>query len=158
MNSVDPAVVLAESSECDFKLCLPTSSDEWIEVIKDIVAMANSGGGILIFGVNNDGSPSTVPVNITSVDLADVGNKIYKYTDRRNVPLELTTCLRAQKTMVCLNVGPVPSPLVFACPGLMPSKVGSRKRYSHKEPFTSAMVRKANLETAMTLVRLSNAA
>lgn len=48
-----------ESKYLDFKSEFdPNSAAAWCELVKDIVACANSGGGVLVFGVNNDGSVS----------------------------------------------------------------------------------------------------
>ncbi len=41
-----------ESKYLDFKSSFnPDSAGEWCELIKDIVAMANTGGGIIIIGL-----------------------------------------------------------------------------------------------------------
>lgn len=41
-----------ESKHIEFKHSFdPTSMGEWCEVINDIVAIANSGGGIIVFGL-----------------------------------------------------------------------------------------------------------
>lgn len=49
-----------ESAELDFKAAFDTTApQDWCELIKDIVAMANSGGGLIVFGVNDDGTPAT---------------------------------------------------------------------------------------------------
>jgi predicted HTH transcriptional regulator len=38
-----------ETADVDFKSAFDaTSAGEWLEIIKDIVALANSGGGLLI--------------------------------------------------------------------------------------------------------------
>ena len=47
-----------ESGDLDFKASLPTAPQDWCELIKDIIAMANSGGGLIVIGVNDDGSPA----------------------------------------------------------------------------------------------------
>lgn len=59
-----------ESKALDFKSEFDTASaPEWSEIIKDIVAFANSGGGVLVFGVNNDGSSAGNDIsNILSID------------------------------------------------------------------------------------------
>jgi hypothetical protein len=42
----------SESAELEFKAAFdPASPSEWCELIKDIVAMANSGGGLIVFGI-----------------------------------------------------------------------------------------------------------
>jgi predicted HTH transcriptional regulator len=46
-----------ESKTIDFKRTFnPDQGADWCELVKDIVAMANSGGGYIIVGVNDDGS------------------------------------------------------------------------------------------------------
>lgn len=46
-----------ESTTVDFKTSFdPQSKGDWCELIKDIIAMTNSGGGSLIVGVADDGS------------------------------------------------------------------------------------------------------
>ena len=57
---IDHAVnATKESSKVEFKVQFnPNSPGELIEIVKDIIAMSNSGGGCILIGVNNDGSPS----------------------------------------------------------------------------------------------------
>src|ERR1035437_1517768 len=71
-----------ESKQIEFKCRFdPASKGEWCEVIKDIVAIANSGGGIVVFGLNDDGSLSGFALDaISRIDLADLSSKITKYT------------------------------------------------------------------------------
>ncbi len=44
-----------ETAGLDFKAAFdPKAAQDWCELIKDVVAMANSGGGIVVFGINDD--------------------------------------------------------------------------------------------------------
>jgi hypothetical protein len=43
------------------------------------VSFANSGGGVILFGVNHDGSTDINP--ILALDPADIANKVRKYTE-----------------------------------------------------------------------------
>jgi predicted HTH transcriptional regulator len=63
-----------ETKQIEFKCRFdPASNGEWCEVIKDIVAIANSGGGIVVFGVNDDGSLSGLALDaISRIDPADL--------------------------------------------------------------------------------------
>lgn len=45
-----------EIAECDLKGRFDASSGSWPRLVKDIVAMANSGGGVLVLGVDDDGT------------------------------------------------------------------------------------------------------
>ncbi len=54
----------SETESLDFKRSFnPDSAAEWIELIKDIIAIANSGGGIILPGVEDNGSPATSDVS-----------------------------------------------------------------------------------------------
>jgi hypothetical protein len=48
-----------ESRTLDFKEHFdPEVGAEWPELVKDLVAMANSGGGLIVVGVCNNGKPA----------------------------------------------------------------------------------------------------
>ena len=48
-----------ESKYVDFKASLNFSEPQaWSEIVKDIIAMANSGGGVLLIGLDNKGNPT----------------------------------------------------------------------------------------------------
>ncbi|MGB8226127.1 MAG: ATP-binding protein, partial [Sedimentisphaerales bacterium] len=82
-----------ESKYIEFKQGFdPGLPREWCELIKDIVAIANSGGGIIVFGLNNTGVPSAEPVEaIARIDPADIANKIYKYTGPADMEFDIRT-------------------------------------------------------------------
>jgi hypothetical protein len=54
-----------ETSSIEFKETFDVASpQDWCEIIKDFKAIANSGGGIILFGLNNSGSPSGEDVHL----------------------------------------------------------------------------------------------
>jgi hypothetical protein len=59
MTSLEDALVLPhETASADFKSSFdPSSGAEWMEILKDIVAMANSGGGLITVGLDDHGVP-----------------------------------------------------------------------------------------------------
>jgi len=71
-----------ESKHIEFKEEFdPASPGEWCEVIKDIVAISNSGGGIIVFGLDDSGkSAKTSLAGLAAIDPADISNRITKYT------------------------------------------------------------------------------
>lgn len=112
----------AVESECavvDFKSCFdPTSKQDWCELIKDIVAMANSGGGLIVVGVQDDGTPSEQdPGPLLSVDPADVTNRIHSYTDQHFASFSLTSAQRHGKPVVVIKVEETRIPIVFTAHG-----------------------------------------
>ena len=80
-----------ESKHIEFKKCFdPDSPQDWCEIIKDTVAIANSGGGIILFGVDNVGRPcGAVLEPIFRLDPADIANKISKYTGSVDLEFEI---------------------------------------------------------------------
>jgi predicted HTH transcriptional regulator len=113
-------VAKSESKHLDFKSEFDTASTEaWCGIVKDIVAMANTGGGIIIFGVENDGvSNSKVDhARLLAYDTADITNRISKYTNYQFSEIEIVEVERAGKTHASFFVFATEVPVVFTKPG-----------------------------------------
>lgn len=108
-----------ESKSLDFKSEFDSrSAPEWCEIVKDIVAFANSGGGVIVFGVNNDGTNSKSDVStILSLDMADITNKIEAYTSYQFDGLEIMEIERAAGTRAALIISAADTPIIFTRPG-----------------------------------------
>lgn len=108
-----------ETGQLDFKAGFdPTSNQEWCELLKDIVAMANSGGGCIIIGRNDDGSASGCDVEpLLELDPADLSNKVEKYTGCLYADFRIIERGGAGKRVGCLALGRVCVPMVFTKPG-----------------------------------------
>ena len=48
----------SETETVEYKDSFNSDAPDWLEIIKDIVALANSGGGTIVFGIADDGTPS----------------------------------------------------------------------------------------------------
>jgi hypothetical protein len=77
------AEVKRESQCLDFKSQFNINNrGDWIELVKDIVAMANSGGGYIIFGKDNNGNPTHHDVSkLLQMDQANLVDKISVFVD-----------------------------------------------------------------------------
>ena len=108
-----------ESAELEFKAEFdPTAPQDWCELIKDVVALANSGGGIIIFGVNDDGTPATGDLKaLQALDPATIVDKIKKYTDQHFADFSLFSVTRHGVPVEALVVYGVSIPIVFTSPG-----------------------------------------
>ncbi|MGB9456409.1 MAG: ATP-binding protein [Bryobacteraceae bacterium] len=108
-----------ESKHIEFKEYFdPTSAGGWCELIKDLVAIANSGGGIIVFGLNSQGEPTGAPVNlISAVDPADITNRVSKYTGCADFDVGIRDVQKCGAMLCAFLVTAVPTPLVFAKPG-----------------------------------------
>ena len=79
-NHIQRALVAKrESKYIDFKSRLDLSEPHsWCEIVKDIVAMANSGGGVLLIGLDNKGMPTGFdPSQVLDLDEAVVLSLIH---------------------------------------------------------------------------------
>ena len=108
-----------ETRSIEFKQSFdPQSAGEWCELIKDLAAIANSGGGIIIFGLDNSGVPTGQPVDaITAIDPAEIANKVSRYTGLVDFEFEFRTLEKASHKLAAFVIPAVSVPLVFQKPG-----------------------------------------
>ncbi len=119
-----------ESADFDFKAALdPLAPQDWCELIKDIVAMANSGGGAIVFGVNDDGSPATGTdlAPILAIDPATIVDKIKRYADQLFAGFSLCSGTRRGCPVAILSVSSVHIPIIFTAPGTYDIGGGKQK-------------------------------
>lgn len=108
-----------ESDTVDFKRGFDAKqTSDWCELIKDIVAMANSGGGRILVGVNDDGTASQEDVSgLLALDPADITNKIHKYTAHQFSDFRVDAGLVAGVSVAVITIGNARFPIVFTAPG-----------------------------------------
>lgn len=118
-----------ESKRVEFKEQLDLSkAEDWCEIIKDIAAMANSGGGSILLGIKNDGTPSGWdPSNVLATDPAHVVDKIAKYTGEQFSDFEIVAIRRENYRVAEIRVAGVTTPLVFVQPGTYEVVPGKQK-------------------------------
>jgi Schlafen, AlbA_2 len=113
-------LLTGESASLDFKSAFdPQSKQDWCELIKDMIAMSNSGGGLIIVGVNDDGTPAENSdlSPLLSVDPADVTNKIHSYTDQHFAKFDIVPDIRHEKAVAVIDIGASDTPIVFTAHG-----------------------------------------
>ena len=108
-----------ELKSLDFKREFdPDSGGCWCELVKDIVAFANSGGGVILFGVLDDGAPSDFSADkLLKYDSSNFTTQAAKYTGHQLSDIEVIEIDRAGHICAALLVGAVDVPLVFVKPG-----------------------------------------
>lgn len=118
-----------ENADLDFKGGFdPAVAQDWCELIKDMIAMANSGGGIVVFGVNDNGTPSKGDLKpIEALDPAVIADKIRKYTDQHFAGFTLSGGTRRGFPVLALNVSGSSIPIVFTSPGTYDVGGGKQK-------------------------------
>jgi len=118
-----------ESKHIEFKRGFdPNSPQDWCEVIKDIVAIANSGGGVIVFGLDNVGTPTGAPIDaIIRIDPADIGNKIAKYTGPVDLEFEIRELKKHGRELIAFVIQGSSIPLVFEKPGTYDAGSGKQR-------------------------------
>jgi hypothetical protein len=96
-----------ESKSLDFKERFdPSVKSEWPELIKDFVAMANSGGGIIVVGVRNNGEATGEDLSaVLALDPATIADKIASYTGEHFADFEVTEATRNKQRIAVIRVG-----------------------------------------------------
>jgi hypothetical protein len=117
-----------ESKHIEFKEGFdPSSGHDWCESIKDIVALANSGGGILIFGLTSRGAPIERPIGIAGTDPADISNRLRNYVGSVELLFEIVELAKEGHQLIGLLIQPAPLPIVFVKPGTYADGKGGQK-------------------------------
>jgi hypothetical protein len=119
----------SETESVEFKASFdPASSAEWIEIIKDVVALANSGGGVIIFGVADDGTFSDFDCGpLSKIDPADLTNKIAKYSGQQFAGFEFVDVACGERRLFAILITAVRYPLVFCKAGTYDIGGGKQK-------------------------------
>jgi hypothetical protein len=100
----------------------------WAETVKDLVAFANTRGGIVVFGVEDDKSLSVVDNSkLFEFDPSDLTNQIRKYTDSDFSDFTITSVEWDGAELPAIIVRPVATPLVFTKVGGYEISDGNQK-------------------------------
>ena len=118
-----------ETESVEYKASITVgSTPDWLEVIKDIVAIANSGGGYLIFGVDNNGKPNDFDcATLATIDPADLTDRLFKYTRHQSIPFAFYKPQKEGKQLFAIEVTGVQVPIVFVKPGTYDIGGGKQK-------------------------------
>ena len=118
-----------ESKYVDFKQSFdPGSNGEWCELIKDIVAMANTGGGVILVGLDNGGKPTGENVQtVLELDQAEFADKIGKYTGSEPCEVDVQEGSKCGVQIAIIEVSGVEAPIVFQRPGTYQVASGKQK-------------------------------
>jgi hypothetical protein len=128
-EALNLAIAKGEYDRLDFKSGFdPTLTGDWCELIKDIVAMANSGGGRIVVGLDDDGKPSHENVTaFLSLDPADIANKLHKYTEHQVTDFVIEQAEIDGKVVATMTIGGVRLPIIFSAPGEYEWPAGKKK-------------------------------
>jgi len=108
-----------ESKYLEFKEKFDVNqSQDWCELIKDVIAMANSGGGDIVIGVKNGGGFSGADLGaFLAVDPSQITDKLAKYTGHEFSDLEIQEFRIKSFRIAIMTIREASIPMVFVNPG-----------------------------------------
>jgi len=118
-----------ESKYVEFKESFDVdAAQDWCEIIKDIIALTNSGGGILIIGLKNNGTLSGFDCSkILSLDPVTLTDKIYKYTNISFQDFEIEEISKGRRKIAGIIIFESRIPIPFCKPGTYAIPDGKQK-------------------------------
>jgi hypothetical protein len=119
----------SEAVDIDFKSSVDVdSAGDWLSLLKDIAAFANSGGGTILVGLSDDGSPSGADISaVLAIDPADLTDRIHKYTGNHFHSFEILDCQKGEGEIAAIRVGSSRTPIVFTRVGTFETAQGQQK-------------------------------
>lgn len=119
-----------ESRSVEFKAAFDVDSlQDWCELIKDLIAISNQGGGFVLVGVADDGSFSGFDVSkVLALDPAKITDKVVAYVGGQHFECDIRKAKRGGHRIAVLVIAPADYPYVFSRPGTYP--VGERQQKS----------------------------
>mgnify|MGYP005856549659 CR=1 FL=1 len=134
-NSKEDFILLAQSSDeesdlLDFKREYTPEKKAafWAEIVKDIVAFANTRGGIIVFGVEDNGRSSGIDCSkLLELDNASLTDQIRKYTAYNFKGLSIIRIIRGELVLPAILVEPLSVPMVFTKVGTYEYEEGKQK-------------------------------
>ena len=140
------------------------SQGDWCELIKDLIAISNQGGGMVLIGVGNDGKPTGFDVTAVLVlDPAKITDKVSPYIGGQQFEWEVSAAKKGGHQVAILKVPPAEYPLVFTRPGTYPIAENKQKtafsvgtvyfRHGAKSAPGSTEDLRKHLERRLKLVR-----
>ena len=108
-----------ESRAVEFKQEFqPSEAAQSLEILKDIAAIANSGGGTLAIGLDNSGKPLGKDVSaVLAHDHAKYCDLVHKYTNQNYCDFEVVEVRKNGHQIAVFVINSPDFPLVFEKPG-----------------------------------------
>jgi len=111
-NLIDRALTAQrENRRIEFKDGFNAESEqEWREIIRDVAAIANSGGGVIAFGIDRSGTPTGA--DLSAVDPDAVADHLKRETGSSFDDLDLHDLRKLSQRVLVLLVGAAATPIV----------------------------------------------
>ena len=178
MSALIRAVPPRSKAECvhlEFKREFNPGAREWAELSKDIVAMANSGGGVILVGVGDDAARyGLIKSLLDDLDAANITDQLRRKAPSASVSTLYLEHSYYRKLYGALIIQPLRVPLVFDTewgyddvegnhrvvlrPGLMYVRTPGRSGPARQADFREVWQRSVDLASETLLARIERVA
>ena len=146
----------------------PASPEAWCELVRDLVAMANTEGGALVLGLERDGSAVGLdPAAFHALDLASVTGRVREHTGHDLPQLALRRAEKDGRDLLAFVLQPAPVPIPFTkaldcgatpiAPGSVWVRRGARSVPATREDLRATIERRLEKERSAWAARLEQA-
>jgi|SoiMethySBSTD1v2_1073268.scaffolds.fasta_scaffold465482_1 hypothetical protein len=145
MRSLDDALALqGATADVAFRPAFDASDEAgWAELVRDVVALANSGGGIVLLA-SRGGAARADAAELPRITATDVDAKVHHYTGSNLAGVRIVRTRRDDRPLLALEIEAEPYPLVFLHPSdAFESGTIWFRRGARSEPGTVEDVRRS---------------
>lgn len=104
----------AELMSVEFKVDFDGSSRAWLQLVVEGAALANSGGGVLIYGVGDDGERRGAPgADQADLDAATLNDRLRQYSPQSTFRCSIQRFSYYRRHFVAVGFGPSDGIIVF---------------------------------------------
>lgn len=148
-NLIDRALTAQrENRRIEFKDGFNAASEqEWREIIRDVAAMANAGGGVIAFGVDRSGVPTGA--DLSAVDADAIADQLKQESGSSFHDLELHDLRKRSQRMLVLLVGAAATPIVVQ--GRVYVRRGAKSQPGDSRDVAAMIERRINAERRLWL-------
>lgn len=116
----------SETEEFEFKREFEPGAKGWVNLVKEMAALANSGGGVIVFGVDDHGVPSGADLApILDLDSAVITDKFNKYAGI-NLGVDIRAVEKDGHRLAVLLVPDADYPIPLIRPGTYEADAGEQ--------------------------------
>lgn len=107
-----------ESKYVEFKSQFDGGTKAWCDLVKEVIALANTQGGVVVYGLESGGTPSGRPIqDILDADPEVVVDKLARYTDVQFDAVSIYEREKEGQPVAALVVGSARVPIPFTQEG-----------------------------------------
>lgn len=108
------------------------TTQDWVHAVREMAALANSGGGVIVFGLDERGAPNGADLSaLLDLEPAAITDRFKKYTGVE-LGIEKRAPEKAGHRLAALLIPEAEYPIPFTQPGTYPAPAGEQEAGVHQ--------------------------